>query len=169
MALGDTKAKPAPFHVSTPHHRRGRPPLVLHHARGLVAEDRALEDGIPVTSLARTLLDLAAMVRFGWLRRMVKRSEELRLFDLRAIESALERNLGHHGSRPLREAIAIYRPSPFTRSDLEDEFFALMEKAGLPPRMNFVEAGFELDAYLAGAPVCRGTRRVRDAWRPGVL
>jgi hypothetical protein len=145
---GISKARPAPFHVTTPTHRRPRSPLRLHHARSLAAEDRALELGIPVTSLARTLLDLAGAVDFDWLRRILKRSEELRLFDLRAVESALARNTGHHGAAALRRAMAIYRPSPFTRSGLETEFFERCAAAGLPqPHMNYVEAGFELDAY----------------------
>jgi hypothetical protein len=145
---GISRPRPAPFHVSTPTHRRRRPPLILHHARGLAAEDRALEDGIPVTSVARTLLDLAGAVDRKWLPRIVERSEELGLFDLGAVESVLDRNRGHRGAAALRRAIAIYQPSSFTRSGLEREFLALVQRAGLPqPRMNHVEAGFELDAY----------------------
>jgi hypothetical protein len=104
---GISRGRPAPFHVSTPNHRRPRPPIVLHHSRSLLPEDRGLEDNIPVTSLPRTLLDLAAVVRFDWLRRMLKRSEELELFDLRAVESVLDRNVGHRGAAPLRRAIAL--------------------------------------------------------------
>lgn len=75
------------------------------------------------------------------------------VIDLREVESVLARNVGHRGATSLRRAIAIYRPSPFTRSDLETEFFERCVAAGLPqPRMNFVAAGFELDAYW---PECR--------------
>lgn len=38
-----------------------------------------MEQGIPVTAVPRTLLDLAAVVRFEALRRIVDRSEELPL------------------------------------------------------------------------------------------
>lgn len=76
-----TKASPLPASVSVPRYRKPRPPLRLHEARSLASEDRALREGIPVTSLPRTLLDLAATVRFEWLEKMVERSEDLELID----------------------------------------------------------------------------------------
>jgi len=101
-----------------------------------------------VTSLARTLLDLAATVRFDWLEKMVERSEELGFFDLRAVEDLLARTVGHHGHRRLREAIALYAPTSFTRSSLEKRFLELVLAAGLPqPHTNYFEHGFELDCY----------------------
>jgi hypothetical protein len=114
----------------------------------LTKEDRVLREGIPVTALSRTLLDLAATVRFDWLERMVERSEELELFDLRAVEGLLARTTGHPGHGRLRKAVALYQPMSFTRSGLEKRFLELCLEAGLPqPRMNYVEEGFELDAY----------------------
>jgi very-short-patch-repair endonuclease len=87
-------------------------------------------------------------VRFEWLEKMVERSEDLELFDLRAVEELLERTVGHQGHGRLRKAIALYKPSSFTRSDLERRFLELCLEAGLPqPRTNYVEHGFELDCY----------------------
>lgn len=101
-----------------------------------------------MTAVPRTLLDLAAIVRFAWLEKMVERSEELGLFDLRAVEDLLARTVGHHGHGRLRRAIALYKPSSFTRSSLEKRFLELVLAAGLPqPRSNFVEHGLELDCY----------------------
>jgi Transcriptional regulator, AbiEi antitoxin len=143
-----TKTSPLPASVSTPLHRRRRPRIRLHEARSLAAEDRALREGIPVTSLPRTLLDLAATVRFEWLEKMVERSEDLELFDLRAVDDLLERTVGHHGHARLRRAIALYKPSSFTRSTLEKRFLELCLEASLPqPRTNFVLHGSELDCY----------------------
>jgi Transcriptional regulator, AbiEi antitoxin len=116
---GIANVDPAPFHVTTAASRKPRSPIRLHEARLLTVDDRALREGIPVTALPRTLLDLAASVRFDWLERMVERSEELGLFDLRAVESLLARTVGHHGHARLRRAIALYKPSSFTRSGLE--------------------------------------------------
>jgi hypothetical protein len=125
-----------------------RPPIVLHYAEHLADEDRALREGIPVTSVARTLLDVAASARPRRLQRMLERSEELRLFDLGPVESVLKRNKGHHGAGPLRRAIALYRPAPFTRSGLERRFLTLVREAGLPqPTTGYNEAGYELDVY----------------------
>jgi very-short-patch-repair endonuclease len=79
---------------------------------------------------------------------MVERSEDLDLFDLRAVEGLLSRTVGHPGHGRLRKAIALYKPSSFTRSGLEKRFLELCLEAGLPqPRMNFVVHGFELDCY----------------------
>ena len=101
-----------------------------------------------MTSLPRTLLDLAATVRFDWLEKIVERSEELELFDLRAVEELLTRTVGHHGHKRLRTAIALYAPTSFTRSSLEKRFLELLLAAGLPqPRTNYFEHGFELDCY----------------------
>lgn len=101
-----------------------------------------------MTALPRTLLDLAATVRFEWLEKMVERAEERELLDLRAVEDLLARTVGHHGHGRLRRAIALYEPSSFTRSELERRFLELCIEAGLPqPRTNYVDQGFELDCY----------------------
>jgi len=143
-----TKTSPLPASVCAPSYRTPRPPLRLHEARTLAPEDRTLRANIPVTSLPRTLLDLAATVRFEWLEKMIERSEDLELFDLRAVEELLERTVGHQGHGRLRRAIALYKPSSFTRSTLEKRFLELCLEACLPqPRTNFVIHGFELDCY----------------------
>jgi very-short-patch-repair endonuclease len=142
------KVDPEPIHVTTSAWRRPRPPLHLHQSLALTTEDRALLEGIPVTALPRTLLDLAAAVRFAWLEKMVERSEDLELFDLRVVDDLLDRTVGHPGHGRLRKAIALYRPTSFTRSGLERRFLELCLEAGLPqPRTNFVVLGFELDCY----------------------
>lgn len=143
-----TKTSPLPASVSVPLHRRRRQGIRLHEARSLTAEDRALRDGIPVTSLPRTLLDLAATVPFEWLVKMVERGEDLELFDRRAVEELLDRTVGHQGHGRLRKAIVLYKPSSFTRSGLEKRFLELVLAAGLPqPHTNYAIHGFELDCY----------------------
>ena len=110
--------------------------------------DRAMIQGIPVTAVPRTLLDLAAAVKYEQLEKLVERSEERGLFDLRAVEELLARTVGHHGHKRLRTAIALYAPTSFTRSGLEKRFLELVLTAGLPqPHMNYVEHGFELDCF----------------------
>ncbi len=76
---------------------------------------------------------MAATVRFDWLEKMVERCEELGLFDLRAVEELLERTLGHHGHKRLRRAIALYRPSSFTRSGLEKRWLELVPRSRPAP------------------------------------
>jgi hypothetical protein len=145
---GLARWSPEPFHVTGPVARRPRLPVRIHRARRLENEDREVVEGIPVAAVPRTLLDMAAAVKFEQLERLVERSEELGLFDLRPVEDLLARTVGHHGHGRLRKAIALYKPSSFTRSGLEKRWLELVIAAGLPqPRMNFVEHGFELDCY----------------------
>jgi hypothetical protein len=140
--------RPLPIHVTTPIPRRARLGLVIHRSRTFIEEDGAEVDGIPVTSVARTALDLAARVRRRSVKRLLQRTEELALFDLPDFESILARNKGHRGMKPLRREIAIYKPPPFTRSGLEERFFELVLASGLPrPATNYVEVGYELDVY----------------------
>jgi predicted transcriptional regulator of viral defense system len=139
---------PAPLNVTSPVPRKPRPPIRLHHSRILVGEDRGLEQNVPVTAVPRTLLDCAAALRLSQLQRMLERSEELGQFDLKSVESLLDRSGRHAGIRRLRRAIALYAPVPFTRSGFERRFFEAVLATGLPqPATNFVEAGFELDVY----------------------
>ncbi|HEU5062895.1 MAG TPA: type IV toxin-antitoxin system AbiEi family antitoxin domain-containing protein [Solirubrobacterales bacterium] len=145
---GLVRWSPEPFHVTGPVARRPRLPVRIHRARRLEAEDREVVEGIAVASVSRTLLDMAAAVRFETLERLVERSEELGVFDLRQVEDLLARTVGHHGHGRLRRAIALYKPASFTRSSLEKRWLELVVEAGLPqPRTNFVEQGFELDCY----------------------
>lgn len=134
--------------VTAPSRRHAKAAMRLHYAR-LDPRDCVEREGIPVTSLARTLLDLAATLSRRRLDGLLERSEELKLFDLGAVDDLLSRVTHHRGGTPLREALALYRPKPaFTRSGVEDRFLALVGASGLPvPAMNFNVAGLELDAY----------------------
>ncbi|HEY5334361.1 MAG TPA: hypothetical protein VIJ21_12515 [Solirubrobacterales bacterium] len=136
------------FHLTAPAPRHRKKGFVVHHAT-LGDEDRALVDGVPVTSLARTQLDLAAKRSRAQVEASLRRSEENGTLDVRALEAVLDR-CGHHPGRGiLRAAIDLYKPDPtVTRSSLERRFRALAISAGLPPpSMNFAVEGYELDAY----------------------
>lgn len=146
--LGLASTRPVPVHVTTPVPRKRRGAVRIHHSRTLIAADRSLERDIPVTSVARTALDLAAIIRFRNLRRLIRRSEELRVFDLDEFRSILARNQGHRGAFRLERAIEVYEPPRLTRSELEREFVARVERAGLgSPVTNSSTAGYELDVY----------------------
>lgn len=75
--------------VATPHRAgRSRPGIAVHRGADLAADgDITSRDGIPCTSLARTLLDLAAVAGRRTLERAIDRAEELREFDLGALEA----------------------------------------------------------------------------------
>jgi hypothetical protein len=141
-------ASPFPHHVTVPCRGHRRRSITLHHASALTPQDHATRDTIPVTSIPRTLLDLAARLSPTWLDRTVELSERLELFDLRAVDSLLARTRGHPGHGRLRRILAAYREPAFTRSELERRFLELVRKCGLPqPSVNFFVAGCEIDVY----------------------
>jgi predicted transcriptional regulator of viral defense system len=147
---GIWRGSPEPFEVTAfvPRHHVPPPGVVRHRARNLVDEDRAIVDGIPVTSIARTLLDLAWKLRPHLLRRALARAEELELLDLDAIEAVIARNRGHHGAKRLRHALDIYQPPAFTRSEFERRFAEHLVRSGLPrPATGWNEVGHEIDVY----------------------
>jgi hypothetical protein len=146
--LGLISTRPVPVHVTTPLPRKRREAVRVHRSATLLSTDMTLERCIPVTSVARTALDLAAIVRFRTLRRLIRRAEELRVFDLGDFRSVLARNRGHRGRAPLERAMGIYEPPRLTRSELEREFVALAQQMGLPAlTTNFNAVGHELDVY----------------------
>lgn len=134
--------------VTTPcRNGRSRPGIQLHRVRGLHPDERATVDGIPLTSVARTLLDLAEVVDEARLRRAFEAAEQLRLFDLSAIRAARERNPGRHGLRAINALLPSLIPAPETRSELERLFVEVCREARLPaPVVNASVAGFEVDA-----------------------
>ena len=150
---GILNTSPRLFDVTAPGPRRlrDRPPVKVHRARNLVAADRVLLEQIPATSLARTLLDLAEVLRPERLAKVLEQAEKLKQFDGLEVVAVCERSRAHRGSKPLRTALAASRPiKPFLRSDLEGDFLALVEAAGLPrPAMNLFVGEYELDAYWA--------------------
>jgi predicted transcriptional regulator of viral defense system len=140
--------RPQTIEVTAPKPRRSKRPYVVHHSV-LLRSERALRDGIPVTALARTYLDLAATEQMRTLERMLARADDLGSFDLGPIEEVLARCPAHPGAPRLRAALAIYDETPvFTRSALERRFLEVVRDAGIPePAMNSFVAGHEIDAY----------------------
>ncbi|ADB50139.1 type IV toxin-antitoxin system AbiEi family antitoxin domain-containing protein [Conexibacter woesei] len=84
--------------VTTAAHRIGSARIVVHARRSLDARDVASVDGVPVTTVARTLVDLAEVVPPDQLTNALRAADRQRTFDLRAIEAALERTRGRRGS-----------------------------------------------------------------------
>jgi hypothetical protein len=113
-----------------------RPGIVLHRVRNVRAADVANVDGIPVTSPARTCLDMAAIVSPHVLDEILEEAERHRVLDLTAFTAVCGR--GRSGSKALKRALALYEPIPgWTRSRLERRLFRALRKAGAPlPAVN---------------------------------
>ena len=101
--------------------------------------------GIPVTTLARTLLDLTDVVPRQALKRAINESEYLQPLDMTALRAVVDRNPGRRGATLLK---AADEPPNLTRSDLEDRLLALCARHDLPmPLTNQVVCGHEVDAH----------------------
>lgn len=125
------------------HHRKGIHP---HSVRKLDPRDVTEIDGIPVTTLPRTLLDLAEVVPKSHVIRAMTEAERQQIIDLNALKELLDRSLGRRGRRPLREILADAVIEPRTREEFEHRFLQLVLDAGLPrPKVNVLVAGYEVD------------------------
>jgi very-short-patch-repair endonuclease len=145
---GLLRTRPGTFHLTAPT-RRHRKKLVLVHFARLQAEDVKTVNRIPVTSPARTVLDLAPDESLRDLGRLLRRADDNELLDRRRFEALLSRAGGHPGRGKLAAALRAYMPEQAVlRSDLEKRFRDLVLAAGLPrPQTNVVVEGYELDAY----------------------
>jgi very-short-patch-repair endonuclease len=129
--------------------RRHRPGIRLHRCTRLAPEDVTIHEGIPTTTVARTLLDLADQLSDQALKRAIDETDFRRLFDLSALIAAVDRNPGRSGAKVLR---AVCAEAELTRSVLEDRFLELVRKRGLPrPRVNAWLEGYEVDFYWPDA------------------
>lgn len=149
--LWDLRPASLRIEVTVPRGRPGPSELAIHRSRMLDPVDFTSLHGIRVTTVARTLLDLGAILRSPDLARAVDRAERLELFDLRAVEDLLARARGRRGAAAVRGAIAGWRPHD-TRSELEDRHQRLLRAANLPwPRFNVLldgeRATHEVDAF----------------------
>jgi very-short-patch-repair endonuclease len=115
--------------VTAPATRHGVPGVRLHRSRSLDARDATHHQGIPITTVARTLLDVAATVQSHLLERALAQAERLQLYDHRAITDVIARSNGHRGVATLAGATA--REPKWTRNEREAHFLTLVRDAGL--------------------------------------
>jgi very-short-patch-repair endonuclease len=122
--------------VIRPPFARDRPGIRVHRST-IAADERDVINGIPVTSIHRTLLDLAGMLNRRQLERALNEAEVRRLTDRLSIPELMERYPRKRGAATLRELLTAKRHVDFTRNDFEELFLALVQSSGLPrPRMN---------------------------------
>jgi Protein of unknown function (DUF559) len=119
--------------VTTPRRGRHLKRVIRHVSKTLGPRDVTVIDGIPCTSVARTLLDIAEEINWQGLRRACNQAEILRIFDKRQIDDVLARADGRRGAPMLSEILAKGRiGEAITRNELEETFLSLCESAGVP-------------------------------------
>ncbi|HEX8053146.1 MAG TPA: type IV toxin-antitoxin system AbiEi family antitoxin domain-containing protein [Thermoleophilaceae bacterium] len=143
--------------------RRGLAGVRLHLPRRLHPDDVDVHDGIPCTSVARMLLDVAETAPARQLEKVFEAAERERVLDMRRVSEAMGRANGHRGRQPLVTLSEQFHELPPTiRSRLERRFLRLCDEAGLPrPAMNVSVLGHEVDMLWADAKVIVEL----DSWR----
>lgn len=137
-----------PIEVSVSWRGHRKSPLHLHHCPALRDQDAATHEDIPVTAVARTLLDIASSLRPSRLERAIERCKLLDLLDLNEVDRLLEEVRGHAGRKRLRQALEMYRDPAVVRSGGELRLLEELRNGGLPrPRVNTFVEGFEVDLY----------------------
>jgi hypothetical protein len=125
----------------------------LRRTRRLDEADVTQLRGVPITTVGRTLLDLAGIVNERMLQRAVHEAEVAQLLDVTEVEATIDRNPGRRGVRALRAALGVAAPDP-SNGDFASAFLALCLDHGLPaPRLgSYVDGGdrlYEVDALFA--------------------
>ena len=141
-----------PCDVTVPRALRSRSGIRVHKAR-LPRDEITTHHGIPITTVPRTLFDLAAGVPQRELERAIDEAEVLRLWDELSLDHLLDRYPRHKGNRAVRAALQKRRAgTTITKSELEEMFIELIDAAGLPrPEINAIVEGFEVDAVWRDA------------------
>ncbi len=126
-----------------------RPGIRVHRCAALLPEERTEHLAVPVTTVARTVFDLAGSFPRRTIERVLDQAEVLRVFDLLALEAVVAAHRGRPGAPLLAAVLAEYAPGEeLTRSELEDAFLVLCQEQGIErPRVNAMVAGLEVDFH----------------------
>jgi very-short-patch-repair endonuclease len=147
---GYRPARIGPIDVTVPARKtRGRNGIRVHRST-LHPADASHQHGIPVTSPARTLLDLATQVTQRELDRATEEAQVQRRVSIHSLDEQFSRYPRHRGTAALRNAVQT--DPQLTRSEAERRLLALIRAARLPgPRVNARIGGYEVDFHWPGA------------------
>jgi hypothetical protein len=137
-----------------------------HRVRLPLPDEVEIRDGIPCTTISRTIVDMAGGSGWGQLRRLVEQAAILRQLDVDEIDRILA--LGRRrGAPPLRTILAGWRgtaePRPRVRSRLEARLLPRLIEEGLPvPRTN---VKLRVDGHRFEVDLLWEAHGDRDRWR----
>jgi len=135
-----------PFEVTVTTERKPAG-IRAHRCSTLLRRDVSIVEGILVTSMPRTLLDMAPRLRHRSLVRFINDGRRAKMMTLDALAEIAHRCPTHPGA-PLLKAQADNPQNP-TRSSGEDAFPSFCHRYGLPiPQINVSVHGYEVDAYF---------------------
>jgi very-short-patch-repair endonuclease len=103
------------------------------------ADEVTVEEGIPVTTVPRTIFDLSATESADTIQNLLRESEYRQLSDHLSLPDLVERYPGRRGVRKVRLALERLEEEPEgrKRSSLEERFAPFLRRHRLPlPRFN---------------------------------
>jgi hypothetical protein len=129
--------------VSTHTGRHAPPGIDLHRSRTLTRNDITTRHGIPVTTLARTLLDITSDLNPKQLKAALRRSERLHKLDLPRLRHSLDAlPPSDHRRARLASVLDQYVPGTAkTEGDPEAAFLEICASHGFPLPEPQVEIG----------------------------
>jgi very-short-patch-repair endonuclease len=128
---------------------RSREGIRVHRLSEFDERDLSSRHGVPLTTPARTLLDLATILARADLGRAVEQAELRRMTNYEQLTTLLTRSRSHRGAARLEAVLDPGRQ--FTRSEAERRLLRLVKAAGLPtPGANTRVAGYEVDFLWPG-------------------
>jgi very-short-patch-repair endonuclease len=135
-----------PVNVTAPS-RHNLPGIRCHCIRTLYSAEATTIDGIPVTTPARTYLDLAEVLNLARLIDLLEAGQRQDKLDVDAVHAVVARNPGRHGITALRAAIAeLTDDPPLIQSPLEQAFREIIRSHNLPePQFNVYVEGELVD------------------------
>jgi very-short-patch-repair endonuclease/predicted transcriptional regulator of viral defense system len=139
------------IHVTTSRFR-GRPKgVVVHTSRRLEPRDVTWRHNLPVTTVERTLIDLAEAADSRTFERAVETAFAKRRVNERQLRAAIKRLPGRKGGARLAAYLDFRNDQGYTRSDAEDVARKLLRSGDLPPAYaNDVVEGYEVDFHFRG-------------------
>lgn len=177
-AWGLREVDPRAIDVSVPARSgKRRDGIRVHRPRQLDSADTTRHCGVPVTTVPRTLIDIAAVLSTRSLERALDEAEYLGFLTQPELHAALKRNDGRAGAARIRIALRAHVPGTTrTRTPLEERFFLLTRTAGLPqPEVNVKVGPYTVDFLWREAGVAvetdggashdRAAQRERDSRR----
>jgi very-short-patch-repair endonuclease/predicted transcriptional regulator of viral defense system len=132
--------------------RGKRPGLRIHRAASLRADELTEHRGIRVTTVARTLLDLAATLSHRALERALDEAEVQQLYDRTSLVAMARAHAGERGARALTQALDEDADPTLTDSELEELMLALCREQKLEqPIPRAWVAGLRVDFLFAAS------------------
>lgn len=143
-----------------------RPGISVHRRSGLTPAHRKVVDGIPVTDIVTTLIDLATCVNDGLLIRAVNQADRMELIDAEGLRAALERVQSRPGVGRLK-SLLDRQGAAFVDTLLELRFLDLVRAVGLPdPELQARVNGYRVDFYWPDLGLVVETDGPRDHRTP---